>query len=521
VAPRTSWRSLVAWTAIVPTLVMLPLLGMPARADKRFHLYRFGGGYLERPWAVVGDQIRRIPDFLDLGNFRPLGRMVEQTQNLIVFAVADALRLPVHVPMRALGFVAIGAVAVLTLLLAAALLNDGPLGVSPPAPTLAVVPLGVAVVLVAAGSRSTVVLYTDLYFTAAALTLVAALWAARVQHLRSTSVTAVSVAAAAGGGLVLASFNELTYLGPPVAIAAVAARGLLTMRLPWRVWLRTGAVKLLAIGSLAFAVVFVPVRLEIARRCGDGSCYDASDIDVSGMTVGLLGHRSLSWWPPSTWRVAVTEDVTGHWYLSRNPVLVLAAVALVLAGIWAFRRLGAQPDGTLAGAGAVAGVGVVLLILPALLATSSAGNQELWRAGWEAGAGWRDTTYYVPGVALLATAATLAATVALRAASPLARRFVAAVLTGLLVLGSLGALGANKTFGNRDGDRIESGVHARIALAMVHFERTPAGNRYRCGLIDEFEAIRRVDERDVRQLTQGLDTAAGVRYGVSFCEGDR
>jgi hypothetical protein len=279
---RPSWPALVAWTAVVPTLVMLPLLGLPARADKRFHLYDEGSRYYERPWALVGDQIRLIPDHLDLGNFRPLGRIVEHTQDMVAFALADALRLPVHVPMRALGFLAIAVVAVLTLLLSAALLSAQPVASAPPAPALAVTPLAVAVATVAAAPQSAVTLYTDLCFTSAALTLAAALWAARSVHLRSPSMPLGAAVLAAVGGFGHAAFNELAYLAPPTAIAAVTARGLLTMRLPWRTWLRSAAVKLVAVASVAFAVVFVPIRFEIARRCADGSCYVASDSTSPG-----------------------------------------------------------------------------------------------------------------------------------------------------------------------------------------------------------------------------------------------
>jgi hypothetical protein len=514
---RPTWFPLVAWTASVPTLVMLPLLGLPAQADKRFHLYDQGSRYYERPWALVGDEIRSIPEHLDLGNFRPLGRMVEHTQDLLAFALAEALHLPVHVPMRALGLLAIAIVAGLVLLLAAALLSEKPVAGVPPAPVLAVVPLAVAVAVVAAEAQSAVILYTDLYFTTTALTLAAALWAARVVHLRSTSATVGGVVTAAVGGIALASFNELAYLGPPTAIVAVAARGLVTMRLPWRTWLRSAAVKLLAVGSLSFAAVFVPIRLEIARRCADADCYAASDLDVSGMTVGLFVHRISSWWPPSAWRAAVGEDPQGHWYLTRNPVLLVVVVVLVVAGVWAVRRLTAPPDGTLRGAVALAAVAMVLLVLPALLATGSAGNQELWHEGWQAGAGWRDTAYYVPGVTLLLTAVSLGATLAVRDAGVLARWTVAAGLVGLLVLGALGALAANKTFAYRSGADAESGIHARIAVAMVQFEPTSEGDRVRCDLLEVFATVQ--SERRVGQLTEALDTAAVIRHGVPFCAG--
>jgi hypothetical protein len=512
---RPSWPALVAWTAVVPTLVMLPLLGLPARADKRFHLYDEGSRYYERPWALVGDQIRLIPDHLDLGNFRPLGRIVEHTQDMVAFALADALRLPVHVPMRALGFLAIAVVAVLTLLLSAALLSAQPVASAPPAPVLAVTPLAVAVVTVAAAPQSAVTLYTDLYFTSAALTLAAALWAARSVHLRSPSMPLGAAVLAAVGGFGLAAFNELAYLAPPTAIAAVTARGLLTMRLPWRTWLRSAAVKLVAVASVAFAVVFVPIRFEIARRCADGSCYVASDLDVSGMTVGLFGHRISSWWPPSAWHAAVGEHTEGSWYLTRNPVLLLVALVLAVAGIAAVRSLCAPADGTVRGAVALAAVAGVLLVLPALLATGSAGNQELWHAGWEAGAGWRDTAYYVPGVALLVTATSLAVTLTVRDARRFTRCVVVSGLVGLLVLGAWGTLGANKTFTYRVGRHAESVIHARVALAMVHFAATPEGDRDRCELLDEFATVQ--SERRVRQLTQAVDTAARIRYGVAFC----
>jgi hypothetical protein len=513
------WRGLVGWTLVLPLLVSLPLLGVPARADKRFNLYRFGGEYLERPWDVVFDQFRSIPEYLDFGNFRPLARIVERAQDFLAFAVADALRIPVHMPMRVMGVAALALFAVLTLFLLASLGSEDPVLPHPPVPVLALFPLAFAALLVVAGTQSTVLLYTDLYFTAAGLAVAATLWVARHDHLRSEAIGWPQITVAIGGGVVLASFNELTYLAPPIAVTAVAARGLVTMRLPLRTWLRTAAVKLTVIGGVAFTAVFIPVRLEIERRCSapDAACYYGSEIDLAAASWGLFSHRLWSWWPPSGWRVAV-DGTEGHWYLSRNPALLLAGLLLVVAAVWSWRRLQGAGGSRLAPAAAIGLVSLALLLLPALLATLSVGTQGYWREGWPPGAGWRDTTYLVAGAAALLIALVTALFAVLRGAPAAVHRALTALLVALVLVGTLGTLGANKTYSQQDRGRDDSALQSRFSVAVIDFEDTDEAERYRCRLLEDYDALQRTEPRHVDRLMRGLDAAANALYGRRFCE---
>jgi hypothetical protein len=511
------WRSLVATTALVPILVLLPLLGVPVRADKRFNPYRFGGEYFERPWGIVTDQLRSVPDYLDRGNFRPLGRIVERSQDLLAFALADALRLPLHVPVRALGLLAVAGTGVLTLLLIGSLARDRPLLSDDPDPPLALVPLAVAVPLVAADNASTIVLYTDLYFTAAAVALTASLGLVQHRLLTTDRLTPAMVTVAALGGVVLASFNELTYLGPPLALAALVARGTITLRLPLQRFVRTAAVKAAAVGCGAFLLVFVPARYEIARRCTGDECYAASDIDLAGASLELLGQRLVSWWPPTAWDIA-TGDVEGRWYLTRNPVLLVAMVAIVYVGVRAWRRLRTPSETEARAALSLGLVAAVLLILPAVLATLSALNQAALADGWDARSGWRDTTYFVIGAATLTLAVAVALLAAVRERSGRARQLMAGLVVVVLVAGAVVTLGANKTYSYRIGDRDDSRLQARIALAVTYFDPTPAGNRARCALLEEFAELRGVDPDQARRLQRGLDNASQARHQRDFCE---
>jgi hypothetical protein len=491
------WRRALTRAALVPMVVLAPLIALAPTADHKYNVYWHGGLFRDDPARIVPHTLESLPGYLRNGNFRPLGRMLEKLADLAAYALGDVFGLPANVGLRAVSLAAAMLLGVAVLVLAESVVSGGRLFRSPPSTVAAVTPFAVGAVLVAAGRSSPVVLFGGLYFTTAALVLLIAAAVPRLARLRGWQIGPLLA-----GGAALAAFNELTYLALPLATVVVAARGRWVLGRDWRTVLASPPARALGLLWVGFLPVFVAVRVVIQRYCGEGPCYHGSDIAVSSAVAEAFPVRVIAWLPPLQWQSAVR----GGGELSAV-VLGLALAALAALGWVAtrdLRRLGTvgRPAAT-----ALVTVALTLVVLGAALASLSADVQQLVAAHrW--GQGWRDTAVVAPGGALLTVAAA-------HLARP--RRLLLGALIALLVAGAAVSATTNKRFRDTVQESPVARLDDRLALAVADFDRTPAGAARRCALRAEFFALNPGGTTLARRFDKAFDAAARQRAGQPFC----
>jgi hypothetical protein len=484
----------VAWRSVlVPLTVLLPLVALTPSADHRYNVYFDGGRFLGNPLLLFSDAVTSVPRYLQLGNFRPLGRIVEWSLDTAAFALTDLLGVPANIALRLVSFVAAIVLTFAAVLLAESVVTRGRLFEAPPSTLAATVPFAVAAGLVAAGRTSTTVLFGGLYFLSTALVLAvvayACRWAWMTELGRRRGFTVLLLGAA------LAAFNEVAYLAVPAATIAVLARGSIVFgRTPWAV-LRGAGGKVVMLLWAGFLPVFLPVRVLIYLKCAAGGCYTGSALAPGG-ALGALPNRLVSWLPPLMWRVATNHrglDLIG-------PLGLLAVLVLGLLAVRAFadrRRLTpVSPRSALA----LAVVGVTILLLGAALAALNAEVQAFAKAGlW--GQGWRDSGLTTVGGSLLLL-------------SVLRMRVLVFLLAGVAVVSAV----ANQSYHEDSGRGRYPYLHDRIAQEIADFDRTAAGNTRRCALRAQFIANGATADETAR-FDRSVDHATVKIAGKHFCTG--
>ncbi|MEV6489224.1 hypothetical protein AB0M20_11435 [Actinoplanes sp. NPDC051633] len=476
---RTWWRAV-----LVPLIVLAPLVSLAPTADHRFNLYWHGGMFRDHPAGVVTHTVTTLDTYLRLGNFRPLGRMLEKSLDLLAYTISDLFGVPVNVSFRLVSFLAAALLSVAATLFAESMVQRGPLFAGPPSKLAATVPFAVGGSFVAAGGSSPAVLFGGLYFTSAALVLAVAAVVCRISPRARHHFVLLILA----GGL-LACVNEIAYLALPFATAAVLARDRM----------RPGRRPLAALGALwlGFLPVFATVRLVIHGFCADGGCYRLSDITLGPSVLTTIPVRATAWAPPLMWRSAI-HGTDGSW-LGVVPVLALIALGLLA---WRTRR--DIPYLSIVDRRRLMALGLAAGALVLLGATLAALNAEIQRAqSW--GLGWRDTAVTAAaGAILLAVAGHL-----------LFRRTLGLVL--ILCLAATVTTAANKRFADRAAAAPRAILADRVAQEMAAFDPSPAGDARRCALRAEFRAEHADSAFSLRRFDQSLDVASRQLAGRPFC----
>lgn len=510
-APRPSGRRLWARTlrrsALVPLIVLSPLVALAPTADHRFNVYSAGGLYGRNPLRIVPDSLHEVPTYLRLGNFRPLGRMLEKSLDLAAYLLGDLFGLPTNVALRLVSFGAAIVLTVLAVLFAESVLNRDRLFGPPPSTLGALIPFAVGGAFVAAGVTSTTVLFGALYLLTTALVLAVSVLACRVvtPERRRLGWWRGLLAIALGAGIAL--FNELGYLAVPLVTAAVLIRGRWVLGLSWRRSCAGPGARLAGLIWLGFLPVFGLVRAIIHGYCGIRLCYRGSAVALDGIAE-TAPVRLLAWLPPLGWQQAG--------YDSHRPWLfgVLPALALVALAVLAWRTARDLPLLSTVDrrqALGVAAAALVLLVLAAGLAALNADVQSYVAAGrW--GLGWRDSGATAVGGMLVLLGLCLAVVV-----RPVARRWLVPVLLALLVVSAGVTVAANRRFADTLAQRASSELDNRIALEVTDFDTSAAGNARRCGLLQE--ALTRYANAPTsrRRYPQTLDLVAQRKAGRSFC----
>ena len=505
-------------------MVTTPLLGYSLLGDDRRRLYEAARRFGSDPLAALSHSFDAVDGFLDRGNFRPLGRAVENIERGFVFDAAEATGLAPHAVIGVLRLAMIALLALVAGRVVSAVMGAAGAGSGHPAVVL--YPMVLATTLVAADHDSPITKYPFVVVGSVALVLACGLWVAREHDMRARRLSWHEPVLMVVLGAVAASTYDLLYLAPALAGAFMAARHAATGR-PARELLHTAALRRWAWLSVGFAAVFVPVRIEIARRCSETLCYSASEVELSADALGRTADRLLTGAPPAGWSyasdlLAESGIAFGLAELVSNSLLVLLLAAIVLIAVSGARRLQSHseavaldPAGWLRPAAGLGALGVATALLPALLAGLSRHVQQV---RYPIGEAWRETVLVQVGWSLMATAAlvVLFGTVRSRRASQATTAAVTAILCVALVLTLL----ANARLSRVDRNTPLHAVTNEIAAATIHFDPTDGGNARRCRLIDDYTLILPDPDQWVGgpNVRFELDRLMLDRQGVPFCD---
>jgi hypothetical protein len=509
VSDRRLWRRSIVRALLVPIVVLAPIVSLAPTADHRFNIYLNGGLYRSNPLWIVWDNFASVNHYLELGNFRPLGRCLEAALDLLTFLLTDLLGLPANVSLRIVSFAAASVLSLAVLLLAETFLARGRVFASRPSVFSAAIPFAVAMGLVAAGFTSTAVLFGALYMLSAALVLLitaAVLWASP----RSAKSIGVGwkMACLALVGAALASFNEIGYFALPLATIAVLLRGRYVLGQRWSEVRAGSGVRIVGWMWAGFLPVFLVTRAIIWGHCHKGGCYAGSDIVLSPDILIALPNRLVSWLPPLMWHAAGSEG--GHAVLFGLLPLV-AAVVLGCFAWGAIKDLRALAAVDRVRSFALAGLAAALLVLGSLLASLSGQVQDIATSG-EWGIGWRDSavTPFAGGLLIIAIVGGLVAT-------QRRRRRIFAAMVAILALAAVVSTAQNARFRDAVSGQQDLIISNHVALEIADFDKSPAGNDRRCELRREFFMLSQLGPMARQRFDQGLNAASMELAGVPFC----
>ena len=265
------WRDAVAPALIVTT----PLLGYSLLGDDRRRLYLAARRFGSDPLAALSHSLETVDGFLDRGNFRPIGRAVENIERGFVFDAAEATGLAPHAVTGVLRLTMIALLALVAGRAVWAVMSTAGASAGGAHPAVVLYPMTLAATLVAADHDSPITKYPFVVVGSVVLALVCALSVARDQDMRTRPLSWHEPVLMAVLGAVAASTYDLLYLAPGLAAVFMAARHAASGR-PARELLHTAALRRWAWVCVGFGAVFVPVRIEIANRCSQTLCYSAS-----------------------------------------------------------------------------------------------------------------------------------------------------------------------------------------------------------------------------------------------------
>jgi hypothetical protein len=177
---RKQWRTAIALAMGVPAVVAAPLVTLAPGFDHRFNVYWHGGLFHDNPLRIVTHTVQTLPTYLRLGNFRPLGRMVEKALDLCAYWLMDGFGIPANVGLRIVSVVVFALLGLAVLVFAESLVAPGRMFRRAPSTMAALTPFAFGAGCVAAGPSSMTVLFGGLYGVSTALVLLTAAVVARV-----------------------------------------------------------------------------------------------------------------------------------------------------------------------------------------------------------------------------------------------------------------------------------------------------------------------------------------------------
>lgn len=515
--------------AAPPLIVTVPLAGFPLQYDEVKLFVSTANRVGANPIRAARHSLQEVGRFLDLGTFRPLGRFLENTQYSAVFETSEATGIAPHAVQGVIRLSLVVALALVAARVVSAVLRSG--GARSDHPSLLVYPLVLAATLVAGGGVSPLVLFPLLFTGSVVLVLAVALLVARDRDMEARRLAWRERSAMVLVGAAAAMTYDLVYVAPVLAAVFIAARAV-AARMPPAALLRTAAVSRWWHMSVGFLAVFIPSRIEIAIRCGERACYEATKVNPSVDALELVPGRILTGAPPVGWRYNSDLEPSGMQFdLAALAANALMALLLLVVIVWVFvaaRGIARwdegtaghlEPDPSAGSAGTMprwgriaAGLGVLgaaAAVLGAVLVSLARFNQQ---RDLPVGQAWRDTVLVQVGWSLVIFALVLAVAGALRA--PRARRVALQAVVVLLATCLLLTLFYNWRLSGVQGRSPRSTATKQLLIAATTDDDTTAGNAGRCKLLGTFEEL-------VSPMGGLLDEMMLDRYGYPFCDPDQ
>ena len=523
VADSSRWHKCVV--AAPSVIVTLPLVGHSLLGDDRRRLYRAAHDVGSNLFNAIGHSLGNIDNFLDRGNFRPLGRAVENIERAVVFDVAETTGLPPQAVNGALRLVLLVVLAVVSFGVLSAVLRSAGIGSGSRHPAAVLYPMVLATALVAGDHYSPITSYNLVLLGSVILVLATALSVARDKDMTARRLGWHEPLVMMVLGAALAAAYDITYLAPPIAAAFVAARAYASSSV--RQVFRMASARRWLYLSAGFLAVFVPARIEIARRCSASSCYAATDVDLTADVFARTAERLLTGAAPAGWQYTADlgREAGADFGLTDLLTNVLPFVLLALVAYTAFtaaRRasasVAADSEGSVDWRRLAVGLGafgLVTALLPALLVGLSRRTQEVRP---QVGEAWRETVLVQVGWSLMAAAVLVCAFGIFQNQRHLRMATVisAAILGGTMTLTLL----ANAQLTQADRVTPLHAITSEMATAAIHFDPTEGGNARRCRLIDDYTVIL----PNPRQWVSGpnvwseLDELMLDRHGMPYCD---
>ena len=522
------------WKVAPALLVTAPLAGFAFHLDERLTIYK--AAYFERDeWLnAIHYAYDSTDSYLNRGNFRPLGRLVEGLLTGFAFEVAEATRLSPHVVMGVFRILAVLILAYICTNIVAVLARSSGLRLNSPATVL--YPLVLGVVLVANGRSGPLVHFSFVFITAVGFIFLVALLVARDIDMQPRSLTWYELVGMALLGAVAASYYDLVYIAVPLAATFIVARAAASC-MSVRSLLRSAAVRRWSALSVGFLAVFVPTRIEIATRCTREPCYVGTDISLSQDIIEVLPVRAFSATPPAGWSlvsglVRKYGPEFGMWELITNSFLVLLLAAIVavtiLAAVAATSQAGntvIQPAGDqqVHPAASVSSTRIRLGIILGLFGTTIVALSTLlislsrWIQTSRIDHGWRDTLLTQTGWSFILIGVLVLILGLFR--SNTVNRVLTIGLAMCLGIGLTMTLLTNARLTQVDRHSPIASVTNLISSATVNIDPTETGNMVRCTLLEVYTALEPETSRLAGpKLSKELDRLMLDRYGWPFCD---
>jgi hypothetical protein len=492
-------------------------IGASPEADERFGVYKFTAQFGNRPWKIVEHAISTIPRFIQSGNFRPLGRVVEWSGHDLAGQLSIWFNIPINISLGLLRMASAAFLAYAVCRLIERVVSSD----RRPADRWILMPavsILVASSFLVADVVGPVNMFSWFYLgTSAVVVMVAAVFT-RAHWYESGPTGALALGILGLLGIALAAMNELSAIAIPLSLATILSRLIILEIQLDRDIIRLPVLKRWFAMLGGFLTLFIPVRLIIARTCSLNECYGASDFSVSSNYPATVVGRLMTGFVPTQWSYGLGDGIADG-SSARTVVklgLVFGAVVAVPV-LWYAIRVATFSCGRLSHRAAASSLivsGTLAFSTAAILGTSSV----LQNPSLQVGAGWRDSALTTPAMGVvLATALTIllgclgtfkkTVSALLDAGIPLAALYVS-----ILTTWSVTAAAATD---------VERQLNNRIALEAVVVDETAQSNASRCELLELWSLNYRDSVYTSRpeQLERALDGFVKYAHGVDrFCE---
>ena len=275
-------------------------------------------------WGLLNRTISDIGIFLQLGNFRPLGRLLVDLEHMLTFETALATGIPPDVLHGGVRLLALFLMAFVASQFTRALTFSHIKDLSPIRDdryrphisliTTTIFPLTLATVLVVYGVHPIIVFPFWSMISVALILGIPLLivsdtsireqwtWFGQKNAKRSPKYR-IQLAGIVLLGAAVPLIYDLLYLVPVLCIITLIIRGRILARMDWPTLYSSGAFARLLSFLGGFIPVFIAARILIATACSAGACSsEATNVNIQGLAPTIVFNRILAGFPSIGWR---------------------------------------------------------------------------------------------------------------------------------------------------------------------------------------------------------------------------